>query len=529
MQDDVGKPQQDKDAIIHEMARVCSEERAQVAQAAPPLPPKEIPAKEVVEAYYNSEDGDGYLFVRAHQGKWVYDYALERWYHFTGHGWELDEVGQVVAEVQAVIELYLKASVSEKEAAALAGKEHNDQLVKSHDELAGKLLDRARKLQGLARKKKVLELARSGTGTLGIDGKQWDIDPWVLGCPNGVIDLRTGHMRPGTPEDFIKTVCPTPYKGPDEPCPIWDKFLRDSLNDDDELISYVQRLFGYAILGLHTEHILPILQGQGRNGKGTILETFHYLLGPLAGPIDSEMLLDQYQHRSAAAPSPDIVDLRGKRIVWASETDEGRKLSLSRVKWLTGGDTLKGRPPNGKVMIEFSPTHTLFLLTNPLPHAPGDDYALWERLRIIHFPFSFVDEPKADNERVKDAFLPEKLKGETSGILAWLVRGCLLWQRDGLGSAASIQVATQEYKGGEDLIGQFIDECTVPLPNSSVSATALYQAYVRWCKASGLNPKTNTWFGKAAKRRLDWHKQGFVEYLGIALVHQEEPKQEKLS
>jgi putative DNA primase/helicase len=234
------------------------------------------------------------------------------------------------------------------------------------------------------------------------------------------------------------------------------------------------------------------------------------------------MLLDQYQPRSAAAPSPDIINLKGKRLVWASETDEGRRLSLSRIKWLTGGDTLVGRPPNGKVMIEFRPSHTLFLLTNPLPHAPGDDYALWERVKLIHFPFSFVDDPKLENERQQDKELPDRLKTEATGILAWLVRGCIAWQKEGLGTAAAIQLATKGYQGEEDLVGQFLEECTIEDQSSQVQASELYGAYRRWSQAAGLTPKSSTWFGKQMRKRgVDEVKFGTVSYLGLALRRQE--------
>lgn len=516
------------DAIKEQMAVICSEEREQVSTAAPPAPPEGIRNKEVVEAYHNSEDGDAFLFVKLNAGKWVYDYAIERWFKYREHTWEIDAVDQVIAEVAGVVDLYLRAAADQADLARQAEKDGNASLAKAHEDFNKKLIDRARKCQGLARKKKVIELARSGVNTLGTDGMQWDLDPWSLGCPNGVINLKTGTLRPGTPEDYIQTVCPTPYLGLDTPCPAWEKFLLEVFNQDEELVGYVQRLFGYSVTGLALEHIFPVLQGQGRNGKGTMLELFHHILGPLAGPISSEMLLDQYQPRSAAAPSPDIINLKGKRLVWASETDEGRRLSLSRIKWLTGGDTLVGRPPNGKVMIEFRPSHTLFLLTNPLPHAPGDDYALWERVKLIHFPFSFVDDPKLENERPQNKELPDRLKTEATGILAWLVRGCIAWQKEGLGTAAAIQLATKGYQGEEDLVGQFLEECTIEDQSSQVQASELYGAYRRWSQAAGLTPKSSTWFGKQMRKRgVDAVKFGTVSYLGLALRRQE-TRQEQL-
>ncbi len=518
---------QDIDAIADEMHRICGEERGQVEPAAPPAPPGPT-GTEVVQAYKNNQDGDAWLFIRLNAGKWVYDHSLEEWFVFQGHTWERDEVGQAVAEMKGVVDIYLEEADRQKGKAAEDRRRGNGEAAEIKEKLSENIYKRARALQDLPRKKKVLELAASGKDTLGIAGEQWDTDPWVLGCLNGVINLNTGQLRPGRPEDYIKTVCPTEYRGPDEPCPEWDAFLLDVFDGDQELVDYVRRLFGYAITGMRTEHVLPILQGQGRNGKGTILETVKFILGPLAGPIDAEMLLDQFQRRSASGPSPDIMDLRGKRIVWASETDEGRKLNSSRVKWLTGGDSLKGRPPHGAKMIEFTPTHTLFLLTNPLPHAAGDDYALWQRLRLIPFKYSYVDEPVAENEKLADKDLGEKLRAEAPGILAWLVRGCLEWQLQGLGTAAAIKQATTDYRGDEDIIGRFLNDCTIEDPNSSENATDLYRAYREWCQTQGIRYRSSTWFGKAIKKdpRIDYEKSGTMIYIGIRLI-QAARKEEK--
>ena len=136
--------------------------------------------------------------------------------------------------------------------------------------------------------------------------------------------------------------------------------------------------------------------------------------------------------------------LRGRRIAWASETNEGRRLDSGRVKLLTGGGFLVGRAPFGKREIAFPQSHTLFLLTNSKPHAPSEDYALWKRLKLLPFAVSFVDDPREPNERKADKGLVDKLKGEAPGVLAWLVRGCLEWQRRELDPPEIVQAATVE-------------------------------------------------------------------------------------
>lgn len=149
-----------------------------------------------------------------------------------------------------------------------------------------------------------------------------------------------------------------------------------------------------------------------------MLEIIKEVLGSsLAGAIQSELLLNQDRIRSSSGPSPDVMRLRGLRLVWASETQEGRKLDAGKVKLLTGGGELTARAPYGKYEITFSQSHTLFLLTNSKPHAPADDYALWKRLILIPFTMSFVENPQDVNEKKADKYLIEELKKEKEGIL----------------------------------------------------------------------------------------------------------------
>ena len=152
---------------------------------------------------------------------------------------------------------------------------------------------------------------------------------------------------------------PVEWQGIDAPCPHWEHFVTEIMGDDPEMASFLQRVFGYGVTGLAREHIFLVLFGRGRNGKGIMTEVIQTVLGgqnattALAGPVQSEMLLDQGKNRSAAGPSPDIMSLRGLRIAFASETDEGQRFSPARVKWFSGGETLTGRYPHDKRNVTF--------------------------------------------------------------------------------------------------------------------------------------------------------------------------------
>lgn len=518
-------PKYTQDQLIDVMRRGAAAEYLEYGREINPLLLLTIPAtvapitsEDIWQACCDNEDGDARLYIRLFRDRRVYDHKLEQWFIFDGHSWRQDKIDQVIGDMEEVINEYAEEAkrlgVSRAEAEREGRKDEADVIKRRIEEI----LKRIRHLRSLDRKKRVITLARSSAYSLAITGDDWDTRPDLLACPNGVLDLKTGQLRPGRPDDWIKTRILTPWEGLDEPCPKWEKFLLEIFDGDHDLVDYVHRLLGYALSASRTENVLPILHGQGRNGKTTMLETIMAILGPVSGPIQAETLLDQGRSQSGAAPSPDIVDLRGRRLVWASESGEGRRLNESRVKWLTGGDTLKGRPIHGKEIVEFKPSHTLFLLTNHKPHASGDDYALWKRIRLIPFKLSFVPDPKAENERPETKGLQELLLTEASGILAWLVRGCLKWQSDGLGMPESVRAATSEYQTDEDMIGTFIEDCTARDPGGMVSGTELYSAYRKWSEINGFRTLGSSRFGKAIKKRLEYEKHGLIFYKGIRIV-----------
>jgi putative DNA primase/helicase len=314
----------------------------------------------IIDALYSNEDGDAQLFTNSFCNRFCYDKSERIWYEFKGH-WCEDRIEEVLFAVSEVVQLYQAQLKYEEYLIEDAHRQGKTEAADQHEVTRKNLLRRIRLLQGAHRKKNVLKLAAAGHNSLAITGEEWDQNPWVLCCKNGVIDLQNGNIRTANQKDYIKKFAPTEWQGISFSAPTWEKSLEQIFDGNKDLIAYVHRLFGYAITGLSTEHILPIFYGQGRNGKGTLLEILRYVLGPLAGPIQAEMLLDQTRLRSSSSPSPDIMALRGRRIGWASESDKGRRLKADKVKWLVGGDTLVGRQPFAKHQIEFRPTHTLFL------------------------------------------------------------------------------------------------------------------------------------------------------------------------
>ena len=495
----------------------CEQEQKEYQKKAEPRPGPG--SSDIYKALYTKEDGDASLYRIIYKNRLCFDHAGNHWYRWTGHFWELDKVKQAVAAIDEVIDAYAKEADICASKALEATKAGDSDNRKKYEKIEKDLKDRIAQLQHWHRKGNVLNLSAVGEGSLGISGEEWDLNPWLLGCPNGTLDLQTGKFRDGRQEDFIKAICPTKWEGLDKDAPTWLNFLSQIFDGDMELIEYLQRLFGYSLTGLSQEHVLPILWGQGRNGKGTLLETLSYILGELAQPVQAEMLLDQGKSRSSAGPSADLMKLRGCRMVWASETDEGRKLNAGKVKWLTGGDSISARPPFGKREISFVPTHILLMITNHKPRIASDEYALWKRIHLIPFSLSFVPDPQLANERRADKSLPQKLKAEAPGILAWLVKGCLEWQRLGdLMAPATVKAATDEYQSEEDVLGLFLgSECECD-PQASVQASSLHSAYQNWCKSAGFVSLNMKSFGtQMTKRFVKTKEGGLIIYKGLDL------------
>lgn len=464
-----------------------------------------------------NECGEASVFIDKNRNQFCFDTAENKWYLWNGHFWEKDFSNESMSSISEVVEFYHEKIAEIRTEINLAYQMDEEAVAKKLKSVETKFQTRVQQLNTNARRKNILSLAATGKQSLAIKGDVWDRHPMLLACANGVVDLETGQLKDSCPTDYLKTASPTEWQGLNCPAPTWDQFLLQIFDGDAEIVAYLHRLLGYAITGMTTEHVLPVFCGQGRNGKGTIFEVLSRILGDIAKPCGPELLVEVSGLKSGSAASPEIMDLMGRRIAWTSETDGNRTFNMAKVKRLTGNDSLKGRHLF-KDLVTFDPTHKLFLLTNSKPHADANDYAFWKRIQLLNFPISFVDDPVKDNERERDPHLMSKLLEEKSGILAWLVRGCLEWQRININPPDKILRDSSEYQAEEDVLGAFIDEtCTVG-PNNKVSAKVLYDAYKKWAIESGHRPWSLTTFGK--KMTMSYPKSqanGVTYYQGISL------------
>ncbi|MBF0498985.1 MAG: hypothetical protein HQM09_02530 [Candidatus Riflebacteria bacterium] len=509
--------------IYAEVQEEIEKERQQAKsshEAATDLPPRRIE-----EALYDNQDGDAKLFIHFFRGKYCYDHAAGRWHVYAGHSWAEDRMEAIQDGFPTLVNVYKREIFRVVD--VLTGTKCDKDEEKKLTEYKKELFKRIKNLQSVSWREAVLKLARAGTDGLGITGDEWDQIPLLLGCRNGVVDLRDGSRRDGRPSDYIKKAVPHDWKGIDEPCPLWEKTQGEihplipedqTKGPDVAVIGYIQRLLGYGLSGTRRESAFPIFVGRGRNGKGITLEMLSIVLGGLAGPIQAEMLLSQSHTRSTAAPASDILALMGGRIIWASETDEGRKLNSSKMKQLTGNDTLSARAPYGRHEIRFKPTHVLILMTNNKPEVDAADYASWQRIHVVPFDVSFVDSPQEPFERRKNPKLMEQLEAEASGILAWLVRGCLEWQRVGLNPPAKVLMATKEYQSDQDWFNQFVGDRLEIKRDGKIRSSQAYAEFSNWGKPQNLKMTVNH-FTERMVNKFGKSKHGNTGnfYMGVQL------------
>jgi putative DNA primase/helicase len=354
---------------------------------------------------------------------------------------------------------------------------------------------------------------------LAVGMEELDRDPWLLNCQNGTLDLRTGKLKAHNPEDRITKIVPVDYD-PDAPCPRFKQFLKEALVDE-ALIKFVKRYSGYTLTGITRERLLAILYGFGKNGKTTLVELLHEVLGDYARNTDVEtLLIKKYQ-----GVGNDVAALKGARFVSAAEVEKGRRLAESKVKQLTGRDTVTARFLFGE-NFDFKPEFKLWLSTNNKPVIQGTDDAIWDRIRLIPLTQRF-DGSKADPK------LPDKLRNELAGVFSWMVEGCLEWQEHGLEEPKTVTDATNQYREEMDTLASFLDEVCVMGPHYRVLAEKLYHRYAMWCDSSGERKDPKKAFvarleerGFERRRETAGVNKGRYIWLGIGFRSDDEPPDE---
>lgn len=291
-----------------------------------------------------------------------------------------------------------------------------------------------------------------------------------------VIDLRTGKTRKTEPFDYITKSMAPDTVGSASKALRWLQFLNEIFLSDRELINWMQRFCGYVLTGLTQEHFFIFCYGQGANGKSVFIDILKKIMGDYGRVTSSSTFTDK--NRKSSDATPELVALVGARLVTSSESEYNAPLAEALTKGLTSGDPMSVRQLQGKTF-EFTPRFKTIMFGNHKPVIRGTDNGIWRRVRLIPFDRIFSEDERDPN-------LFQRFEQEMPHILAWMVEGCIEWQRVGLRDIPQrVKKATDEYKADQDVIGNWLSENATRDMSIDTSNKAYYADYSDWCRSSG--------------------------------------------
>ncbi len=436
-------------------------------------------------------------FIARHGECVRYSHGTRCWYVFDGSKWRIDDTGQVMR--------WAKESVQAlKDDSRLIEDAKQRRATEKH----------VRSCESLARLKAMIETAQSESEII-VREEDFDTDPHLLGCKNGLIDLMRMDLIPMQPTHLVSKISPVLFDTDAESME-WLRFLDQSTEGDAALQAFIQRAVGYSLFGSNEEEKLFFVYGPGASGKSTFIEAIKMVFGDYARTADFSSFL---RHRSSSGPRDDLARLRGARLVVANEVYKGAKLSEATIKMLTGGDTIVARALYQEAQ-EWKPQFTLWLVANDPPLADQEDDALWRR--ILCLPFT-----RSVPENQRDPYLKRLLCDPSAsgpGILNWALQGCQDYLEKGLAPPDSVLLATEAYRQEGDQVEDWMAEACYESTSVFSASADLYRSYETWALDHALKPMSQKALSRALKQRgfhtttrriAGVHTRGFI---GLELI-----------
>lgn len=407
-----------------------------------------------------SEEGIGRGYAAEQSGALAFDHSQQIWFMWEGARWVADKTGIAFDRAREYVRRQAKSPLpTEKQLTAM-----------------GRIAF-VRAIDGFAR----------ADQRLAVHQGMWDADPWLLGIPGGVVDLRTGKEGNADPGQWISRQCAVAPARPGKAAPMWHDFLQQATNGDLQTQAFLQRFAGYCLTGDVSEEMLSFIYGPGGNGKGVFVTTMTTIMADyaVAMPMEAftaEARMPQEYYRAQMA---------GARLVSASETEAGRTWAESQIKEMTGNEApVSARHPYGRPFT-YRPQFKLMFVGNHAPRLKSKSQAMERRLRII----PFEHEPAKPDPTLKD-----KLRAEYPQVLRWMIDGCLMWQRERLGTAPAIAAKTSAYFEQQDGFGRWLAErCIVDL-TLQTRPGQLYGDFKAWCLGNGEHAPSNAEFAETVDR-----------------------------
>jgi putative DNA primase/helicase len=419
-----------------------------------------------------TEDYIAKAFIDRHGQRLRYDHDIGSWYGWSGAHWSEDETKATFDMARSFCR-------------AVRG--------------GARAMSSKRAIEGV-------EIMASRDPRVGMTTRDWNKDPWVLGTPDGYVDLKTGESFDADPDLNVSQLTSVAPAERGTPTPHFDKFLDDVTQGDPEVRRFLQQYVGYCLTGVTREQVLLFIYGPGGNGKSVLQNVVNDVMGDYAktAAMDTFSATRQPRHLT------EIAMLRDARLVSLSETEKGQRWSQARLNQMTGGDNITANFMR-QDMFTYRPVFKTFVVGNHKPHLTSVNEA--ERRRFLIVPF--LHKPASPDKQ-----LSTKLRDEHPGILRWAIEGCLDWLENGLLLPEVVKDATKEYFESEDLLGRWIEECCQCGPNLKAKAKDLWESFRAFAEASGEPAGTMKAFSNAlGNSGFSKMKSGGIVYLGLNLIN----------
>ena len=482
------------DAVVLDRAQRYAESTSSSPSGASPIVVVQaLTEPSLLDQIDHTDAGNVALLFNLTAGDLRYVVERKQWIVWRGDRWQLDKGNAATHQKMLKVSAHHRKLGDKrlKEAEAAGNPEQRKNLSD-----AGKVsLKWAAQCRNKNRLDAMLMIAQRDSRFL-IEANQLDSDPWLLGVGNGVVDLRTGVLRPDSKTDLVLKRCVAEYD-PHARAPRWSQFIEEitaapgTVIDGkvtaivrQHLAEYLQKALGYCVTGRVNEHIMFIAIGRGANGKNVLLDTFKSIAGDYCETIAPEVLMATRLDNSAEQASPSTRKLAGARCAISSESKDGQRLDIAVVKRHTGGGMMTARALHENPMT-FEITHKLWLMTNHSPRVDHMDEATKGRLHLIPFdmkwnrPGETRPDPTLPNA---DKQLMDTLAAEKAGILLWLVAGAVKYHAEGLVPPAEVVGFTTSYIESQDTLARWLSEgCEVCSIDQGLLSKELLLYYSDFC------------------------------------------------
>lgn len=294
----------------------------------------------------------------------------------------------------------------------------------------------------------------------------FDADPFLLGVQNGMIELKNGTFREHRREDYHSKLANVEYD-PHSTCPVFDSFIQQVMCGNEALMTCLQIIFGYLLIGINPERAFIFLKGDGRNGKSTLVNLIHRILGMYANAVPLKTLI-QTQNPGVG---DDLMSIWGYRMITCAELEGKDKLAVGVIKSMTG-DRKSARHLYGLYQ-NIAIDGKLIISTNEMPIISDPTEGVWDRLKIIPFNYR-VPEDKIDRT------LDETLWSERSGILNWMLEGLKRYQQSGLIEAPEMLYEKMRCREKTDPVSDFMKRWYVKSATGKTKAVDILNHFNQW-------------------------------------------------